>query len=507
MAQLELIIISGMNKGLRYPVQDKMISIGRSMDNQIVIEDGRVSRQHCCLVRNGEKCELKDLQSTNKTYVNDKLAAEKSLSIGDHIKIGDTTFLLTTVAEGDKLLDREEFHTGTKLITVTEMKIAPDESKILDVSVLGDNLAALRRAHQDLATIYKIGLLINSVQGTDRLLQTLADKLMKVGHPDRVVLILFEDSINKLRTRVVRTRDGRPADDVNISMSMVAEAAAEGMSILSYDALADERFKNKESVIINKIRSAVCIPIKSGLKILGVMYIDTKVDAGMFSEYDLQFLSIIANQAGIAVQNARLYEDMDDLFTGALRTLVATIEAKDPITSGHSVRVTAVSLIIADELDLDKKSTRILRISALLHDIGKVGVPEAILGKPAPLSKDEFVMMREHAPRGAEIIKNIKNVEQVIVAVRHHHERYDGTGIPDRLKGEQIPLNSRIIAVADAFDAMSSDRPYRKGVSVDKVVKEIQRNSGSQFDPKVVDGFLKAYKKNKFKEIPKISWK
>jgi putative nucleotidyltransferase with HDIG domain len=245
----------------------------------------------------------------------------------------------------------------------------------------------------------------------------------------------------------------------------------------------------------------MCSPLKGREAVLGILYLDTHKSVGKFTQQDLQLLSIIGNQAGIAIENARLATDLEELFTGSLKTLVATIEAKDSVTSGHSIRVTSISQAIGKELGLSKEAIRILRISALLHDIGKVGVPESILGKPAPLSENEFIRIKEHPSRGAEIIENIKNVEEIVTAVKHHHERYDGGGIPDGLKGDNIPLISRIIAVADAYDAMTFDRPYRKGVTSDKAVKEIQRCSGTQFDPKIVEAFVKAHDKGMLKDI------
>lgn len=501
MSEVELIVIKGLKKGMRFSLKEDEITIGRGKDNTIVLEDARVSRHHCCIVRHeADKYEMRDLNSTNKTLINDTEIRAKDLVAGDQIQVGSTLFLFTTVKDAERISQEEILKKGTRLITVTEMKIAPEESRILDSSIIGDNMEALKKAHKDLAIIYKIGTLINSIQDTEELLNILADKLVEVMRPDRVVLMLFGNGRGKVVNRVVRTKYGTIEGAGDISMSMVHEATSEGMAILSYDALADERFKHKQSVILNRIRSAMCVPIKSRDMVWGVIYIDTHIRVGKFSEQDLQFLSIIANQAGIAIQNAKLYEDLDDLFTGSLKTLVATIEAKDPVTSGHSLRVTIFSLAIGKELGLSKDEMRILKISGLLHDIGKVGIPEAILGKPAPLSEDEFIRMREHSERGAEIIKNIKNVEEVVLGVRHHHERYDGYGMPDGLKAEHIPIISRIIAVADTFDAMAYDRPYRKGISIDKVVSEIERCSGTQFDPKIVDAFLKAYNKGNMKE-------
>jgi len=503
MEEYELIIIKGDGKGSRYPLGDERVHMGRNADNDVIVEDEMVSRKHCCIWKQGGRgYRIKDLDSTNKTIVNNADIQEKDLAVGDRIRIGDTVFLFTTVKEGKKLPDQDHIRSRTRVITVTEMKIVPDENAFLDIGAAGNNLNALRRAHRDLATLYKLWTMIISIQDTGKLLEVLAEQMVKVLHPDRVVIMLFDDKRSKIINRIVRT--GRPGivktDD--ISMTMVYDSLNEKMAILSYDALADERFRDKQSVILNRIRSAMCTPIKSRETVLGVIYLDTSVGVGKFEEQDLKLLSVIGNQAGVAIQNAHLYEDLEDLFTGSLKTLVAVIEAKDKVTSGHSVRVTVFSLAIARELNLDKEWMRNLKISALLHDIGKVGVPESILSKPAPLDEDEVARMRKHPVRGAEIIKNIKNVEEVVTAVRHHHEYYNGRGIPDGLKGDKIPLISRILAVADAFDAITFDRPYRKGISADKAVKEIQHCSGSQFDPKVVDAFARAYYKGVLNEIP-----
>lgn len=502
MTEYELIIIKGINRGMRYPLSKDKITIGRSTDNEIVLDDEMVSRRHCNILREKERYGIYDLDSTNKTVVNGVGIKDKVLAIGDEIQIGNTVFLFSTVRDEAKILERGEAKGGTRVITVTEMKIAPDENKLLDLSKISDNIDELRRAHRDLAIMYKLGSMINSIQDIAELLNVLADKLIEVLQPDRVVLMLFGNGRGKILNKIVRTSRTGVVDIGDISMSMVHEVLSEGMAVLSYDALADERFKDKQSVILNRIRSAMCTPIMGKGAAMGVIYVDTNTTSGKFREQDLQLLSIIGNQAGIAIQNVKLYEDMDELFTGSLKTLVATIEAKDSVTSGHSVRVTVYSQAIAGEVGLNKEGMRILKISALLHDIGKVGVPESILGKPAPLSENEFIRMREHSSRGAEIIKNIKNVEEVVTAVRHHHERYDGGGIPERLKGDSIPLISRILAVADTYDAMTFDRPYRKGVAVEKAVKEIQRCSGTQFDPKIVDAFVRAYNKGMLNEMP-----
>jgi len=501
MLELELIAMNGMNKGKRYPLRDEKCAIGRTTENNIVLEDELVSRRHCVLKKINDTYEIEDLESTNKTIVNGNPINNKILVIGDLIQVGETTFLFTSIREGLDGGDESQFRQDGKVITVTELKVIPDERRLLDLSVIGENIGELRRAHRDLATMYKIGMSINSSQDVSELLNMLSEKLLNIFQADRVVIMLFGSGRGRIVNKITKTNEPNMKDAGEISMSMVQEVVTEGMSILSYDALADERFKGKQSIVINKIRSAMCSPLKGREAVLGILYLDTHKSVGKFTQQDLQLLSIIGNQAGIAIENARLATDLEELFTGSLKTLVATIEAKDSVTSGHSIRVTSISQAIGKELGLSKEAIRILRISALLHDIGKVGVPESILGKPAPLSENEFIRIKEHPSRGAEIIENIKNVEEIVTAVKHHHERYDGGGIPDGLKGDNIPLISRIIAVADAYDAMTFDRPYRKGVTSDKAVKEIQRCSGTQFDPKIVEAFVKAHDKGMLKDI------
>ena len=502
MPDFELIIVEGTNKNMKFLLNPYVTTIGRSDDNHIVLDDDRLSRHHCVIEKHsGHRFQIKDLDSTNGTYINEELVKIKELVIGDEIRAGNTVFLFATVEDTEKILLPETSAEGTKIIRITEMKVAPEYSRILDSSTIGNNLDVLRKAHRDLTIVYNIATMINSIQETRELLNVLADRLVEVIKPDRLVLMVFDNGQHKTTEKVVRVRSGNIEDADNISMSMVEEAVTEGMAILSYDALTDDRFKSKQSVIINRIRSAICVPLKTRDKVLGVLYIDTHISVGKFSEQDLQFLSIICNQASIAIQNAKLYEDLDDLFTGSLKTLVAIIEAKDSITSGHSIRVTGFSLAIGEELKLNKETMRNLKITGLLHDIGKVGIPESILGKSAPLNENEAIRMKEHAERGAKIIKNIKNVGEVVSGIRHHHERYDGSGIPDGLKGENIPIISRIIAVADTFDAMASDRPYRKGISTDKILQEIENCTGSQFDPMIVNAFLKIYNEGKLNNM------
>ena len=181
-------------------------------------------------------------------------------------------------------------------------------------------------------------------------------------------------------------------------------------------------------------------------------------------------------------------------FLSAVTALVYALEAKDKYTSGHSERVAETSVAIARELGLPWDNVEKIRLAGLIHDIGKIGMRESILNKPAGLTEEEFQHVKYHPEIGERILNPIVDDEEILMMVRYHHERYDGTGYPDRLSGKQMPLGARILAVADSYDAMTSERPYRKAMSVETACAEIERGKGTQFDPRVADAFLRTSK-------------
>jgi len=178
-------------------------------------------------------------------------------------------------------------------------------------------------------------------------------------------------------------------------------------------------------------------------------------------------------------------------------TLTRILAAEDDYTHVHSERVTMISLALADELSFNPCDTATLQVSALLHDIGKVAVPGRILNKPGRLTEEEFGEIRKHPAAGARFVGRLKRLPRVIEAILYHHERYDGLGYPDGIAGEAIPLVARIISVADAFDAMISDRPYRRGLTATAAVDELMHHRGTQFDTRIVEGFGRAYRAGK----------
>ena len=211
---------------------------------------------------------------------------------------------------------------------------------------------------------------------------------------------------------------------------------------------------------------------------------------GVFNDEDAGLLRTLASQAATVLQIAKLYGDANELFLDTIQAMVASIDSKDPYTNGHSQRVSDFSTAIGRRIDLPPEQLHHLRIGALLHDIGKMGVPDRILLKEGPLTEDEWILMRQHPGYAHDMLRTIQFLRPALDIPYCHHEKWDGTGYPRQLKGDEIPLVARIFAVVDVWDALTSDRPYRPAWSRQKALSHIREHSGQHFDPHVVEKFI-----------------
>ncbi len=237
--------------------------------------------------------------------------------------------------------------------------------------------------------------------------------------------------------------------------------------------------------------SALVLPLRGQKKTLGILIGLSKVDGSQHSSVDAKLCDSLANSLCVFLDNVMLYEDMHAMFLGTLQALTAAIDAKDSYTHGHSERVALMSRLLAQAAGFEDHFVERTYISALVHDVGKIGVPEAVLCKPGKLTDEEFGLIKMHPQIGANILKDIRQMQDLLPGVLHHHERWDGRGYPHGLAGEDIPLMGRVIGLADAFDAMSSNRTYRKALKLDDVLEEIERCAGAQFDPELAKKFVK----------------
>jgi response regulator RpfG family c-di-GMP phosphodiesterase len=230
------------------------------------------------------------------------------------------------------------------------------------------------------------------------------------------------------------------------------------------------------------------IIVKQNLR--GVVLTGPRLSGEAYTPYEIEMLHSACNSAGIGMDNARLFRELQSTYLSTVKALVSIIEAKDSYTKGHTERVADYSVGIAAKMRLSKTRVREIAFGAVLHDIGKLLVYERVLNKPGNLTEEEWEMLKQHPEAGAEIIENMEFLAGTVPLVRHHHERYDGSGYPDGLRADQIPLGARIIAVADAFDAMTTDRPYRAALEFPTAIRVLRTKAGSQFDPEVVNAFI-----------------
>ncbi len=245
-------------------------------------------------------------------------------------------------------------------------------------------------------------------------------------------------------------------------------------------------------------------PIAFNGEIKGVVFTGPKLSSEAYGDYDLDIMMFIANSIALGMENSHLVTQLQTTYVSTLRSLISIIEAKDPYTKGHTERVASYAMALANRLSFDEETLRTILFGALLHDIGKMGVLDEIIQKPGPLTEEEWELMRAHPVVGAQIVEKMEFLTGTIDIVRHHHESWNGKGYPDGLRGEEIPLLARLVTVADSFDAMTTDRPYRKALSLDEAVRRLEEASGVQFDAELVKVFVK-YVREKGRDLAVVS--
>ena len=312
---------------------------------------------------------------------------------------------------------------------------------------------------------------------------------------DAASLLLLDPETEELYFEATTGEKGARLKEIRLKpgQGIAGWIARRGGAMIIDDVQADKRFSaDVDRATGYETRNMIVVPVASKERMLGVLQAVNKKE-GHFTDDDLEMLEALAHQVGTAIENALLYQEQRETFLGVTMAFAEALEKRDNYTGGHTRRVCEYSMAIARHMALPEEQLAELHLSAILHDIGKIGVSDRVLQKPGRLEPDEFAEMNRHPVLGAEILEHVKSLRAMIGGVRHHHEKYDGSGYPDRKKGEEIPLIGRIIAVADAFDAMTSTRPYRTALSHETALNELATFSGRQFDPHVVAAFMEVY--------------
>ncbi len=353
-----------------------------------------------------------------------------------------------------------------------------------------ESVARVEEDRSNLQALAEIGYVVNSSLDLPTVLYEVMDTIIKLTGAQRAFLMQRVGSEMEITIARNWEHESLTPGEYEISRTVVNEVVKHGEAVVTTNAQEDPRFDKVQSVVIFNLRSILCVPLKVKEELIGVIYADNSVREGVFTEEDCSLLSAFANQAAVALENAQLFNDISISYDQTLEALVTALEFRELETTMHTRRVVLYSMALAQKMGLSEDQTQQLRRGALMHDIGKIGVPDAILNKPGPLSEDEWVQMRRHSSLGVDILEGIMFFQGAIDIVGASHEQYDGSGYPHGLKGEEIPLGARIFAVVDALDAITSDRPYRKAQSFDEALKEIKSKRGTQFDPKVIDAYL-----------------
>jgi putative nucleotidyltransferase with HDIG domain len=354
---------------------------------------------------------------------------------------------------------------------------------------------------KELAGLIEVSETLNTTLHKRDVYQLVLSTALSRTGATRGSIMIYNEKRNGLE---IVASEGIPAEIVQTTLVKPGEGIAglvfqKGEPVIVSDINKDPTFaplghgyrdKSFISIPLKPDEELASLPLRAPRRILGVLNLSHKASEKKFTPSELEGLRILACQAAVSIENSFLLYDLEEAYLSAIRSLALLQEARDPYTSGHSQRVTRISEVVAEAMGLSRKEIDVLQQAAMLHDIGKIGIPESILNKPDKLTPTELEIIHQHPVIGDNVLKPVKFLAEVRPIVRHHHEREDGTGYPDGLPGSQLPVLVKILTLADAFDAMNSNRPHRKTLSVDEIGRNLCQNQGTQFDAQVVDVFL-----------------
>ena len=359
--------------------------------------------------------------------------------------------------------------------------------------------AELEAIQKRLRAVYAANQAIASERSLEKVFDNIMSQVFSLINAHNGLIMLKQDDSDELQVEYVRSAD--PGSQINVSSTIIKRVYEGGEAIITSNAADDSRFDGGMSIITANITSAMCVPLTHQDEKLGVIYVDTRGTANAFTESDLEMLVAVAAPAATAIKNAQYLKLVEQAYADTLVALANAIELRDHYTVGHTWRVTNFAVEMARQLKWDDEKVKEVQMGGVLHDVGKIAVDNAILSKPGHLTDDEFEKMKVHPERGADLLRDIKFLHPLIPYCLAHHERWDGGGYPKGLKYDDIPVEGRLICVADAFDAMTSTRPYRKGMDPKVALDRIKEGQGKQFDMEMVTALEDCYLSGKIDSV------
>jgi len=459
-------------------------------------------------------CPIKDLMKVMLDASRGNLSVEVKISSGNEIGVLSKTFnymlqRLKELHDRDVEKEREIARMKESLRYKAELETlnAQLKSRVIELESANRQIEMmvkdienknyhLERVVDRLKILYKISTSLTTVIDSDEIIKMIVEKSASIMKAKIASLMIVDKEKEELYVKYAIGLNPEFLNArVSIHDSISGWVVREGKPLIVKNIEEDERFKrvNKSNY---ESKSLISSPVIIKGEVVGVLNVNNKIDGGEFTEDELELLNTLCGQTAVSLENAKLYNDLQKSYFDTIRALVNAIEAKDKYTRGHSERVTCYALEIGKRLNMSTKQLEVLQHAAILHDIGKIGTDLNILHKNGSLTDDEYDVIKEHPVVGSQILEPISFLESVKRIVTEHHERYDGKGYPNGKKGDELTIESRIIAITDAFDAMTSDRPYRKAMDVEDAIAELKRCAGTQFDPYLVDIFINILREN-----------
>jgi putative nucleotidyltransferase with HDIG domain len=486
--------INGEFEGLTWE-SGALLQAGRLSTLEIVLDDSSVSRRHAEIRATEHGWRLRDLKSTNGSFLNGNRlgSGEWPLRTHDIIRLGNITLVVDYLHEGHQLksyIPNETVVEATACLSWEDALngLAFDQNRCPRP---GEQLVALLRAGHHLGHLEK----------EDDLLHSILNDAVSALDAQRGAIVLAEGRDNSLRLKAVANGKDKIPGRPGFSQHLAQRSFARGESILCHKVDEDPELAMAQSIAEGTMSSVLCVVLRTPRKRLGVLHLDRSPLQKPFTRDDLMLADALAATVSAGIESAQLLKKQRDLFTNTITILAQAVELRDDYTGGHTTRVTNYALLLGKQLELPDEQMELIKIGTPLHDIGKIGIDDAILRKPGRLTAAEFKIMQSHTVKGADILRTIPDLAPVIPIVRSHHERWDGLGYPDGLAGEAIPPLARIVAVADAFDAMTSERPYRKTMPFELAFANVVKENGQQFDPNCVGAFI-AMRDRLVQELP-----
>ena len=337
-----------------------------------------------------------------------------------------------------------------------------------------DLTAEVVRIYEEQALIYSLSSKMGSEMEVDSICKQILEEAENILAAHNISIMLLDHAANELSTRLCMGRDREAAAlfRADASSGLLGRIFQKGEPVTICDVGTEG-----QRTFPYPIRSILCIPLVTDGKGIGMLVASDKLSGEEFWSQDIKLMAVFAMEVAASIKKAQLYEEISGMFIHTVEALASAIDAKDPYTYGHSNRVARFSSAICEEMGMSRKEVRQVELAAILHDIGKIGTPESILQKPGRLTPKEMERIHEHPEKGAHILSNIIEFRDVVKWIRHHHEWYDGQGYPDHIAADDIPLQARVITIADTFDAMTSDRPYRKGMPAGEAIRIMEENT------------------------------